>query len=180
MAVVFSILIAINIYKLFIDPRPLVYQNHSVKIYETPIYVNDFKLMDVRNNFRPIKELKDELTIAAFWAPWCHVCADEFPKINNVMFKLNANNVKLLPVVKSKESKISVKNFYKKLGLNEIPTPLIARDSNLHQALNIRGIPNFIVINKDGFAIGSMRPEWDDNDLSKLFKQLKNHEQLEL
>jgi thiol-disulfide isomerase/thioredoxin len=164
---IFSFLIVAQ----FIDGRPAIYRKNGVHIFDKPIDVSEHILTDMNGKQYKLSELTGELTILAFWAPWCMYCAEEFPQMNAISKQLTAKGITIIPIVKSDESRKEIENFYRKYELLDIP-PFISDEKLLYAKLGVRSFPNFILVNKQGQAFSNSRPKWESDDLMELFDKL--------
>lgn len=171
-AVALAMLAIIEIVK-FTDGRTPLQRKHNANLYSSAIDVNEHLLTSVVNgNVYRIGDLRGELSVLAFWAPWCGYCASEFPQIDSISRELAKADIKIVPIVHAKEAREDVESFYRKLNLRNIP-PFVSGDGTLYQKLGVRGFPSFVVVDKNGMAIASVRPKWGKADVIDLFMGLR-------
>ena len=167
---VFAFLVFVQILNFATGPS-LLMRKHQVTFYKYPIDIsqNFFSSMDGKV-FR-FSDLKGRNVIISFWAPWCGYCKNELPQISKLTKSLEQLNYTIIPLTKNIEPKEDIENFYKRIKETE---PYITGDRDLYRKLRVMGVPTYIVVNEEGYAIGHMRPSWRSGDVLNFLVELKN------
>jgi thiol-disulfide isomerase/thioredoxin len=96
------------------------------------------------------KNLKDEtgkVVILDFWATWCPPCVEGLPHVDKVYQELKDKGVEAFAVdVQETKDKVQAFMEEKKLTL----TALLDSDGSVSKAYKVEGIPQTVVIGKDG------------------------------
>ena len=175
MKIIIIALIVLAIIKLpqvFSGMAPL-YREHGVKFFNTPESLPaDFIVADLTGKASHLdSELGENMTVLAFWATWCKYWAREFPVMDNQVNKLAEQGIKIIPVAKGDEEPHKINRFFQRGNIDNMQT-LIATSDDLHRAMNIRGYPSYIAVDKNGKAFATIRPDWGANNILELFRKL--------
>ncbi len=83
------------------------------------------------------------------WATWCVPCVAEMPALAAFAEVVAKNGIVVLPLSSDKGGAPIVTRFYKELGVGNLPVLLDPMGAAAH-ALNVRGIPTTLVIDRQG------------------------------
>ncbi len=170
MAVVFAVLI-VNAITEMKDGRPPLHRKHNVRLLEPSISVSDAKIQTMDGKEMTIGDFKGDLTVLAFWAPWCGICASEFPDMDRQVIALKNKGIDVLAIVHAKESVDDIKRFYQRAELQNM-SPYRSDDNSLFHRLGIRGYPSLFIADDQGRVFAAFRPEWGDDDVIDLLDGL--------
>lgn len=106
----------------------------------------DFTATDLAGRTWHLKELKGKVVLINFWATWCPPCRKEMPDLEQLSKEFAAQGLVILAF--SDETEERVKPFLAKQGIT-YPV-LIDKDSALHKAFRVEGIPKSFVFNREG------------------------------
>lgn len=114
----------------------------------------DFKLINLEKNTVVLSSYRklQQPVLLIFWTTWCSYCRDQLMEINDKYAKLIKNNLKLLAVnvgepIGKVERFVSLRNFSYEF--------LLDQDTNVARSFDIRGVPTYILIDKDGYILTS-------------------------
>lgn len=159
----------------------------AVKDYGiNPRYIDDFKkrkssvggaafpanirLTDVDGKEVDFASFRGRYVYVDLWASWCGPCVREVPYLQAVEKDLNNKDVVFVSVSLDK----SEKAWRDKMeALNMRGNQLLNSDGSLADALNVRGIPRFLIYDKDGKLYSSNAPRPSDPTLKPLLEKLK-------
>jgi thiol-disulfide isomerase/thioredoxin len=109
-----------------------------------------FSLIDLNGNLVSLKDFEGKVVYLDFWASWCAPCVAEVPYAKVLKEKLKNKNIEFLYISldNSEEKwKIAVEN-YKIEGVHlYLPGNF---DSEIAKNYNIKGIPHYVIIDKEG------------------------------
>tara|TARA_B100000315_G_C14559225_1_gene579691 strand:- start:177 stop:737 length:561 start_codon:yes stop_codon:yes gene_type:complete len=109
----------------------------------------DFQLQTIDGKTISKSALKGQPTLMMFWAPWCHVCQVELPKIHDFHEAVKPYGLQVLSVGFADE-KDNVLGYIH--GHSDIFTFLSAYDVDNSVAIDfrIRATPTFVLLDADG------------------------------
>ena len=103
------------------------------------------------------------------WASWCAPCCAEVPHLQKLEKELQNKDVKFVSISIDKSApawKAKMK------ALNMHGTQLHNQDNGLAEALNVRGIPFFIIYDKEGKLYMYNAPRPSNPALKKILDEL--------
>jgi thiol-disulfide isomerase/thioredoxin len=121
----------------------------NIAIHKQPKTYNNVIFLDKNDQKINIKEFRDNLLILNFWATWCEPCKEEMPSLDRLQINPKLKNLKIFTINISKEDKIKVSNFFKKLKIKNLK-PYYDSPKTLAKTFSLRGVPTSILINKKG------------------------------
>jgi peroxiredoxin len=107
----------------------------------------DFKLTGLDGKDVALADLKGSVVIVDFWATWCGPCVQSLPHLNKVYEDNKAAGLKVF-ALDLREAKDKVQAFVDKKKLT-IPV-LLDSDGKVAEAYKVSGIPQTVIIGKDG------------------------------
>lgn len=117
----------------------------------------DVVLVDSLGNVVDFSSFKGKYVYIDMWASWCGPCCREVPYLQELEAGLQNDDVVFVSI--SIDSDVDAwKNKMVELGMHG--NQLHDRDGVLGNALNVRGIPFFLIYDKDGklYKYGALRP----------------------
>jgi len=87
--------------------------------------------------------------ILNLWATWCVPCVAEMPALAAFASVVAKDGIVVLPLSSDRGGAAIVTKFYKDLGIGNLPVLLDPKSAAAH-ALNVRGIPTTLVIDRHG------------------------------
>jgi len=131
-----------------------------------------FKLPDMNDEPRELKDYLGKPVIISFWATWCPPCRKEIPYFNRAWEKLKDDNVEIL-FVNINEGKETIEAYTKD---NPIKMTII-RDEGAGQLQNwnMTGLPTTFVIDPMGKVVYQAMGEraWDSDEILDKVRALK-------
>jgi peroxiredoxin/outer membrane lipoprotein-sorting protein len=106
-----------------------------------------FKLPGVDGKVVSLAELKGQVVVIDFWATWCGPCKMSLPHLDKMYQAQKADGVKVFAIDEQEDLK-DVTEFVKQTKLG-VPV-LMDRDGKVGEAFGVEGIPQTVVIGKDG------------------------------
>ncbi|MDR1190593.1 MAG: TlpA family protein disulfide reductase [Verrucomicrobiales bacterium] len=106
----------------------------------------DFTLEDANGKKVSLSALKGKMVVLDFWATWCPPCVEGLPKIWRVM-QMHPGVV--FYAVNLQESNADVEKFLQMEKLAKLPV-LLDKDGKVANAYQVTGIPETVIIGKDG------------------------------
>ena len=106
-----------------------------------------FSIKDMNDKTVSLKDLKGKVVVMDLWATWCPPCRASLPHLDKLYEETKDKGVSVF-AVNVQEDKEDVANFIKQTNLK---TPvLLDADGAVSQAYKASGIPQTVVIGKDG------------------------------
>ncbi len=170
-AILFAFLITIKIYD-YMDGRPSIQRKHNIRILKQPIDISEGILIGDDGKEYGLVAGKGKMQILAFWAPWCKICASEFPDMDKASLKLAENGINIIPITKPSEDPVKIKTFFETLKISNLVN-YSCKTTTIGVKLGVRGYPMFFLVDEKGMAIASMRPQWDEDDILEAIESVK-------
>lgn len=126
-----------------------------------PQSLPDIEFSDDAGQKVTLARFRGKLVLLNFWATWCVPCKDEMPSLNALAARLPPG-VMIVPVSIDASGAVTVRGYYRQLGLDRLPV-FLDRDSDAMHRLTIVGIPTTLIIDRDGQEIArQLGPlQWD-------------------
>ncbi len=151
--------------------------NHITEIYKDLKKIEqgqvspDFLLKDVNGKEVSLKNLRGNIVYIDIWATWCAPCRAELPYLKALEKAMHHyNNMKFVSIcIWDKET--AWRKTIKREKMNGIQLFMNPEQESFLQAYHIKGVPHFIIIDKNGIIVdnNALRPSHPD-----LAQQLKN------
>jgi len=109
----------------------------------------DFSLPGMDDKKVSLKDLKGQVFILDFWATWCGPCKISLPHLDKLYQDKQAAGLKVF-AVDLNEEKQTVQDFLDKTKLS-IPV-LLCSDEKIPTAYGVTGIPETVLVGKDGMV----------------------------
>lgn len=130
----------------------------------------DVTLVDAEGNKVSFADLKGYYLYVDLWASWCGPCCKEAPVLQKLEKELQNKDVKFVSVSLDKDA-AAWKKKMGELGLHG--NQWLNQDGKLAEALNVRGIPFFLIYDKEGklYQYNAPRPS-SGEQLKELLENL--------
>lgn len=130
--------------------------NKPVASKKIPSY--SFNYENYKGGDTSLESLKGNLVYIDVWATWCSPCVAEIPYLKKLEKKFHGKNIKFVSIsVDYSNAKDKWKNMIKSKNMGGIQL-FSYGDSGLMKAYNIKGIPRFILLDKEGYIINADAP----------------------
>jgi len=123
----------------------------------------------------PISKYKGKVVMIDFWETWCKPCISSFPTLEKLQEEYPDNFQVLAVTPGFTDTKEDAQAFVKE---HDYSFNFLLDSNNLHQKLNVQGIPFKVFVDADGNFIkksmGSYGPDEDYKKIKKIIEQHKN------
>jgi thiol-disulfide isomerase/thioredoxin len=161
----FGLLAAVAIF-LPAGPRPASAASQAYRAAKIPyfsIMANDSK------TYTP-DDLKGNVVLIMFWATWCPYCKKAMPHVSTFADEHANASFTLLGICSGKDPN-AWRNYIQQ---HQLRWPqYLDRDARMGHLFGARGVPNFFLIDKDGYLVAHW-VGWDDS-LTKQVEKLIDH-----
>jgi thiol-disulfide isomerase/thioredoxin len=114
--------------------------------------------------------LKGNVVLIMFWATWCPYCRRAMPHMNTFADEYANASFTLLGICSSKDP-TAWRNYIQE---HQLRWPqYLDRDARMGHLFGARGVPNFFLVDKDGYLVAHW-VGWDDS-LTKQVEKLIDH-----
>ena len=122
---------------------------------ETPFLDNDEKK-------RSLADYKGRGVVLNFWATWCAPCVREMPQLDRLNALLKGSGIEVLTVSEDRKGLPIARKFFEVNKLRDLEI-LADPKGKLLRALNGRGLPTTVIIDRQGREVGRVAgvAEWD-------------------
>jgi thiol-disulfide isomerase/thioredoxin len=127
----------------------------SIRKFEKGALAYNFSGKDVNGKEHQLADYKGKLVYVDVWATWCGPCKAQIPALKKLEKKLHGKSITFLSISLDKQKDLQKwKDFIKEKNLGGVQ--LIADDafnSDVAKAYGIKGIPRFMLFDKEGKVI---------------------------
>jgi thiol-disulfide isomerase/thioredoxin len=131
--------------------------------YQPPKPVTGLIMRDEGGQPVSLSAFANRLVVLNLWGSWCVPCREEIPTLSRLKQRLTDRNVEVLPLAIERWGAASVREFYDKAGISNLPI-LLGEGENLAEVFGNTWLPFTILIDRNGNATGMVRGQarWDD------------------
>ncbi len=131
----------------------------------------DFSLQDIKGKTFSLSDFKGKVVYIDVWATWCGPCKAEMPFMKKIQEDLKGKNIAFIGIC-TWDKQESWKKYLEENKLQG--TQLFAPDKEIPflKEYDIKGIPHFILLDKEGKIIEADAARPSDPQLKKLIESL--------
>ena len=122
-------------------------------------FCGDLILNDLKSTQANLSIQTGKPTILFFWTTWCPYCRTELRQLNKLHSQMGKEGITVF-AVNVGEAGYKVEKFLKDYALNL--RVLLDKDGQAAEKYEIRGVPTYIFINKDGQVVSTEHSLPDD------------------
>lgn len=129
----------------------------------------DFRYPDVKGDTIALSDLKGKVVVIDVWATWCGPCKQQIPYLKKMEEEYRGKDIEFLSVsVDVEKDHQKWVDFVASEGLKGIQLFANGWGADICKYYNIKGIPRFMVVGKDGSMVSIDAPRPSTDDLKKL------------
>lgn len=131
----------------------------AFKFQAPPQKLPPFIFYDSSNKLTDLSAFKGQVVLLMLWATWCPYCQRDMPKVEKLQAELGPRGLTVVAIASDVEGYEKVKEYMdaKKHTLPIFTDPR----STIGPMLGARGVPFFVVIDREGREIGRIAGETD-------------------
>ncbi len=135
-----------------------------------------FEKVDLTGNNIKLEQFKGKYILLDFWASWCVPCREGNPYLREVYKKYHAKGFEIISISLD-DNKVNWKDAITKDSIDDWHHINTGRNGLISIKYNIRLIPDYILIDKNGFIINrrSSNGEFDIYELEKKLEEIFNN-----
>lgn len=118
-----------------------------------------------------LADFKGRIVLLNLWATWCGPCVEEMPALDRLQARRGGRDFAVVALSVDRQGRSLVEPFLEKLGVRNLAMYLDTGNAAM-RALNIRGLPTTLLIDRDGREIGRMEgsASWDSPGAEALIR----------
>ena len=138
-----------------------------------PRKLNDLKWVTGDGAPVALSDFAGKAVVLNLWATWCMPCVREMPGLDALAQAVAASGVAVLPLSSDHGGAEAVRRFYDERGIKRLPVMLDPR-SAVAEAVNARGIPTTLLIDKQGQEVAWIEGavDWASPDAITVVKKV--------
>jgi len=134
----------------------------------------DFNLTDPKGGLVSLRDLQGEFIYIDFWATWCGPCIKEIPSLKILETEFENDPIHFVSISFDKEKDtLKWKNYVQD---NQLTGIQLWADKPTHEeisnTLNIKSIPRFILLDREGNIIDANAPRPSNPSLKEILLEL--------
>ncbi len=124
--------------------------------------VPDTPFLDNAEKNRSLADYKGRGVVLNFWATWCAPCVREMPQLDRLNALLKGTGIEVLTISEDRKGLPLARKFFEVNKLRDLEI-LADPKGKLLRALNGRGLPTTVIIDRQGREVGRVAgiAEWD-------------------
>ena len=130
-----------------------------------------FKYLDINGKEVSLSDLKGKYVYIDVWATWCGPCQYELPHLKELEKKMHGKKIVFVSISCDKD-KAAWEKMVKEQGLGGVQLHN-GGDHEFMTAFGIRGIPRFILLDKEGKIVNPNMTRPSNPETEKTLKALK-------
>ena len=130
-----------------------------------------FKYLDINGKEVSLSDLKGKYVYIDVWATWCGPCQYELPHLKELEKKMHGKKIVFVSISCDKD-KAAWEKMVKQQGLGGVQLHN-GGDREFMTAFGIRGIPRFILLDKEGKIVNPNMTRPSNPETEKTLKALK-------
>ena len=135
--------------------------------------IHDLSSMDESGNSINFKRFKGQYLLIDFWASWCKPCIGDIPYLKAVIEKYKNDSIQFVSVSLDTDEK----KWKKAITVNNLNWLQVADLKGFHGLIPtyckvVLGVPQYVLVDKNGMIINSDAPRPDDPELKKIINIL--------
>ena len=130
-----------------------------------------FKYLDINGKEVSLSDLKGKYVYIDVWATWCGPCQYELPHLKELEKKMHGKKIVFVSISCDKD-KAAWEKMVKEQGLGGVQLHN-GGDREVMTAFGIRGIPRFILLDKEGKIVNPNMTRPSNPETEKTLKALK-------
>ena len=146
------------------NPPLLMTPRHQFVIMYPPLAVPTVRLHRIDGRSVDLSMPRGKVVLLNFWASWCPQCRKELPLLDRLQIEMAGSPFQVIAIATDKQGLRTVVPFVKQLGLEHIAVYLDPQARLWHPddqpdsaaGLPLHGIPVSYVIDREGYAVGSI------------------------
>lgn len=124
---------------------------------EEPLDMTFFSFQDGDGNTKTLADWKGKTVLFNLWATWCKPCREEMPLFQELQVQRGGESFEVVPLSVDQGSDEKPKDFYKEIGLDQLP---FLHDGTVKSLFDLKkkgvapGMPTTILVDKNGCGLG--------------------------
>lgn len=131
----------------------------------------DFTYPDVNGNQVSLSDFKGKVVLVDVWATWCGPCRQQIPYLKRLEEEMHGKGIVFMSVsVDESENHGKWKQMVEKEGLTGVQLFAGGWGSSITKAYKIKGIPRFMMFDKNGKLISANTPRPSQPELKQMLE----------
>ena len=145
----------------------------ALKPTTPPVAAPDIAFDAADGSEHHLKDFLGHGMVINLWATWCAPCVQEMPSLARLSQTLAPDDIAVLPLASDRGGARAVASFFREHNIAALPVLLDPRSAAAH-ALQVRGIPTSLVIDRRGREVARMEgaADWSTPAAAALVRQL--------
>lgn len=127
----------------------------AMKLYDPPVALPSLPFTAADGTRHTIAEFRGHGMVLNLWATWCRPCVAEMPSLARLSRALAPDDIAVMAVSTDHGGIPAVRRFFTEHDITALPI-LVDTDGRIGEALNVRGIPTTLVIDREGRERGRL------------------------